>query len=193
MAVNTLLIDSYDSFTYNVADALTSLGAAVDVVPCDESVDQRRLARYDAFVLGPGPGAPRRGSSLSNFVDRILAADAPLLGICLGMQAIAGYYGGCVVRAPAPVHGEIASIAHDGRGLFARVPSPLNAARYHSLCVERASLPESLAVRAVSGDGVVQAIEDRQRPVFGLQFHPESFLSEHGERLLSNFLMQVRR
>jgi anthranilate synthase/aminodeoxychorismate synthase-like glutamine amidotransferase len=191
MAPSILLVDSYDSFTYNVADALRSLGAIVDVVPRDAAIEKRPNC-YDAFLLGPGPGAPQRGDRLSILIERILATGAPMLGICLGMQAIAEHYGACVVRAPAPVHGEVASIAHDGQGLFERVPSPLNAARYHSLCVERASLPESLAVRAVSGDGVVQAIEDRQRPVYGLQFHPESFLSEHGERLLSNFLVRVR-
>lgn len=188
-----LLVDSYDSFSYNIAHALASLNAAVDVLPVDEPIDALRFRSYDAIVLGPGPGAPRRDGPLRRVIERTLDANRPLLGICLGMQAIARHYGGCVVRAPRPVHGEQAVIEHDGQGLFAGIASPLRAARYHSLCVERGSLAESIRERAASDDGVLQAIEDGDRPVFGLQFHPESFLSENGEKLLGNFLKQVRR
>src|ERR1700733_10263064 len=133
-----LLIDSYDSFTYNIAHAMASLDAAVEVVPVDEPIDAVRFGRYDAIVLGPGPGAPRRDGPLSRVIERTLDGGRPLLGICLGMQAIARHYGACVVRAPRPVHGETAIIEHDGHGLFTGIPSPLHAARYHSLCVEPA-------------------------------------------------------
>ncbi len=187
-----LLVDSYDSFTYNIAHALASLDAAVDVLPVDEPIDAAQFRRYDAIVLGPGPGTPHRNGPLRRTIERSLNGNRPLLGICLGMQAIARYYGASVVRAPRPVHGEMTVIEHDGQGLFAGIASPLRAARYHSLCVARESLTESLCERAASDDGVVQAVEDRDRPVFGLQFHPESFLSENGEKLLENFLKWVR-
>ncbi len=188
---SVLLVDNYDSFTQNIAHAMAVMGPSVDVVTVDD-VDPRNVVLYDAVVLGPGPGAPRDGDRLAQIVVQTIEARIPALGICLGMQAIARCYGARIVRAPRPVHGEVATVDHDGRGLFDGVPSPLRAMRYHSLCVAPETLPATLRVNATSRDGVVQAVFDCARPVYGLQFHPESFLSEHGSALLLNFLARSR-
>ncbi len=191
MRRSVLLVDSYDSFTQNIAHAMAMMGPAVDVVTVDD-VGPKDMVRCDAVVLGPGPGAPHDGDRLAQILLQTIEAGLPALGICLGMQAIARYYGARVVRAPRPVHGEVATVDHDGRGLFEGIPSPLRAMRYHSLCVAPETLPATLRVNATSRDGVVQGIHDCERPVYGLQFHPESFLSEHGSALLANFLARSR-
>jgi anthranilate synthase/aminodeoxychorismate synthase-like glutamine amidotransferase len=186
---DVLLVDNYDSFTHNIAHALASLGASVDVRAVDDPcLTWNGVGSYDAVILGPGPGAPRQGDRLAQAVARTVQAGLPLLGICLGMQAIARHYGARIVRAPFPVHGEVAIVDHDGSGLFGGVPSPLRGMRYHSLCVAAETLPATMRATAISEDGVIQGIESRDRPVYGLQFHPESFLSEHGGALLWNFL-----
>jgi anthranilate synthase/aminodeoxychorismate synthase-like glutamine amidotransferase len=189
-----LLVDSYDSFTENVAHLLASLGAHLDVLSVDDRcLGVECLRGYDAIVLGPGPGAPRPGDRLAEVVSWTLNLPRPLLGICLGMQAIARHYGARIVRAPRPVHGELSTIVHDGLGLFAGIPSPLLGMRYHSLCVEPRTVPRTLRANALSEDGVIQGIAGASQSVWGLQFHPESFLSEHGAALLANFLLMVRR
>ena len=192
MAPRLLLVDSYDSFAYNVVHALAALGATVDVVTSDADVSPAGLARYQGIVIGPGPGTPSTNAPLMRAVARAIETQRPVLGICLGMQAIVTSYGGTVVAAPRPVHGEAGDIHHRGAGLFAGLPSPIRAARYHSLCAESATLPKALHVRATSDDGVIQGVEAVRGRVFGLQFHPESFLSEEGASLLMNFLMYVR-
>jgi anthranilate synthase/aminodeoxychorismate synthase-like glutamine amidotransferase len=186
-----LLVDSYDSFAQNIAHAVASLDAKVVVVVVDDPcLNDEFVKRFDAVVLGPGPGAPREADALMRTVDASLKLAKPLLGICLGMQAIAHRFGGHVVCAPRPVHGELSSIVHDGTGLFAGIPSPFCAMRYHSLCVDRAILPSRLRANAFSEDGVIQGIACDGLAVTGVQFHPESFLSEHGVSLLANFIYQ---
>ena len=188
-----LLVDSYDSFTENVAHLLASVGAHLDVLSIDNpQLGVECLRGYDAIVLGPGPGAPREGDRLSEIVSWTLNVHRPLFGICLGMQAIARHYGARIVRAPRPVHGELSTIVHDGRGVFSGIPSPLRGMRYHSLCVEQKTVPSTLRANARSEDGVIQGIVGVSQPVCGLQFHPESFLYEHGAALLANFLLTVQ-
>ncbi len=183
-----LLIDNYDSFVYNLARYFKPLGQATRVVRNDElTVDEiARMAR-SAIVLSPGPCAPdQAGCSLD--VVRILGSQIPTLGICLGHQAIGQAYGGSVVRAAEPVHGRASSVYHDGQSLFAGLPSPLLAARYHSLIVDRGSLPADLQVVAWTADGTIMGLAHRSHPVVGLQFHPESILTEAGFPLLAGFL-----
>ncbi len=183
-----LLIDNYDSFVHNLARYVRRLGSDTRVVRNDAlSVDEIRRLRPCAIILSPGPCAPQQaGCSLE--VVRRLSGEVPMLGICLGHQAVAEAFGGRTVRSPTPVHGRTALVRHDGRRLFAELPSPLRVARYHSLCAEVATLPACLRTTAVSDDGVVMALEHATLPVFGVQFHPESVLTEGGYRLLANFL-----
>jgi anthranilate synthase/aminodeoxychorismate synthase-like glutamine amidotransferase len=187
-----LLVDNYDSFTHNIAHALGALGVDADVVSIDDH-SVGGFERYQAVVLGPGPGLPHPRGKLARLVSRVVSADLPLLGICLGMQAIAVAYGARIVRAPRPVHGELASIEHERRGVFAGVPSPFRATRYHSLCVAAETMPVSFHVSARSEDGVIQGIRHHRCRIFGVQFHPESFLSEYGDRLLANFVSSAQR
>ncbi|MBL9083874.1 MAG: aminodeoxychorismate/anthranilate synthase component II [Planctomycetales bacterium] len=183
-----LLIDNYDSFVHNLARYVRRLGTDTRVVRNDAAtVDEIRAMKPCAIILSPGPCAPRQaGCSLD--VVRRLGEEVPILGICLGHQALAEGLGGRIVRSPMPVHGRTATIRHDGSRLFDGLPSPLRVARYHSLCAEPAKLPESLRVTATTDDGVVMAVEHRTLPLFGVQFHPESVLTEGGYRLLANFL-----
>ncbi len=186
-----LLIDNFDSFVYNLARYFERLGHAACVVrnTAIDPADVRRL-RPSAAVLSPGPCAPgRAGRSLE--IVRALAAELPMLGVCLGHQTIAEAFGGRVVRAKEPVHGRASWVRHNGRGLFAGVPDPLTAGRYHSLVVDEASLPACLEITARTDDGAIMAIEHRELPVFGLQFHPESILTDCGYSLLANFLRRA--
>jgi anthranilate synthase component II len=183
-----LLLDNYDSFTYNLYHYLGELGAETIVRRNDAlSVEDALALAPDAIVISPGPCDPdRAGISL----DLVRAAShvCPILGVCLGHQAIAQAFGGKIVRAPEIMHGKLSSIEHDGRGLFQGLPSPFRATRYHSLIAEPASLPACLAVTARTVEGVIMAIAHRERPIWGVQFHPESIETEHGHRLLENFL-----
>jgi anthranilate synthase component 2 len=183
-----LLLDNYDSFTYNLYHYLGELGAETIVRRNDAlSVEDALALAPDAIVISPGPCDPdRAGISL----DLVRAASdvCPILGVCLGHQAIAQAFGGKIVRAPEIMHGKLSSIEHDGRGLFQGLPSPFRATRYHSLIAEPASLPACLAVTARTAEGVIMAIAHRERPIWGVQFHPESIETEHGHRLLENFL-----
>jgi anthranilate synthase/aminodeoxychorismate synthase-like glutamine amidotransferase len=183
-----LLIDNYDSFVFNLARYFQRLGQVTEVVRNTAiDVDGIRALRPDAVVLSPGPCTPREaGCSLE--VVRQLADEVPMLGVCLGHQVIAEALGARIVRAREPVHGRSSPIRHDGRGLFAGLLNPIVGCRYHSLVVERASLPETLEVAAWIEDGTVMAIRHRQRPIAGLQFHPESILTDCGYALLAAFL-----
>ena len=183
-----LMLDNYDSFTYNLVQELAEVGdVAIEVVRNDvSSVEELLSLEPQAIVISPGPGVPEDAGVSMDLVRG--AADLPLLGICLGHQAIAAVHGARVVRAPEPVHGKTSPILHDGAGLFEGLPERFEATRYHSLVVERDSLPGELAVSAWTENGVVMAIHDRERPHFGVQFHPESYLCHEGKKLLARFL-----
>jgi anthranilate synthase/aminodeoxychorismate synthase-like glutamine amidotransferase len=183
-----LLIDNYDSFAHNLARYFERLGQSV-VVARNDAIDATavRAMAPDAMVLSPGPCTPREaGASLD--VVRSFHNEIPILGVCLGHQVIAEALGGRIVRAPAPVHGQSTQIRHGGSGLFAGLPSPLTVGRYHSLVVDPATLPRELKATAWTNDGVLMAFEHESLPVFGVQFHPESVLTQHGFELLENFL-----
>ncbi len=185
-----LLIDNYDSFVHNLARYFQVLGQETMVVRNDV-VDRALLERVApaAVVISPGPCSPSEaGSSLD--IVRALPENMPLLGVCLGHQVIAAAFGASIIRAPQPVHGRASEIVHTGRGLFAALPSPLRVGRYHSLIVDRATLPDELEVTAETVDGIVMAIAHRSRPIVGVQFHPEAILTEAGLDLLANFLKE---
>jgi len=184
--MHLLLLDNYDSFTWNLAHYLEELGACVEVRRNDE-VDCGWVngRSFDAVVLSPGPGRPEE-AGISRELIRALAPGTPLLGVCLGHQAIAQAFG-----ARTLVHGKTSEIRHDGSGLFSGLPSPFEATRYHSLVVERSSLPEELQVDAWSDEGVVMGLRHRELPLYGVQFHPESILTLQGKPLLANFLARV--
>ena len=187
--MNVLLVDNDDSFTYNLAHLFGSLGAAVDVVRNDDArLDAALVAAADAVCIGPGPGRPVDAGKTMVTIRWAIDASRPLLGVCLGHQAIGEYFGGVVTYAPALMHGKTSPIAHDATGVFAGVPSPFEATRYHSLCVDAASLPEQLRVNATSDDGVIQGLQHRALAIAGVQFHPESVLTPEGKRIFGNFL-----
>jgi len=183
-----LMIDNYDSFTYNLVQELEEVGdLGIEVVRNDAaSVEELMTKGPDAVVISPGPGIPEDSGVTMDMVRA--ASDLPLLGICLGHQAIAAVHGGCVVRASQPVHGKTSEVHHNGEGLFDGLPDGFEATRYHSLVVDRASLPTDLEVTAWTGDGVIMGLRDRNRPHFGVQFHPESYLCLEGRKLLAAFL-----
>jgi anthranilate synthase component 2 len=183
-----LMLDNYDSFTYNLVQELSEIGdAEIEVVRNDvESVDSLLARRPAAIVVSPGPGTPEEAGVTMDLVAA--AGDVPLLGICLGHQALAAVHGGRIVRASEPVHGKTSPIHHTGRGVFAGLPDPFEATRYHSLIMDRESLPEALEVTAWTADGLVMGLSHRERPHHGVQFHPESYLCREGMRLLAGFL-----
>ena len=187
--MRVLVIDNYDSFVYNLVQYLAQLGAEVTVRRNDE-VDLEELGAFDGVLVSPGPGTPERAGASIAAIHAAARRRLPLLGVCLGHQAIGEAYGGRVVRAARVMHGKMSRIAHDGTGLFAGLPSPLEVMRYHSLIVERASLPDSLEILATSTDDdtEIQAVRHVEHPVWGVQFHPESVLTQHGKQLLKNFL-----
>jgi anthranilate synthase component 2 len=183
-----LLIDNYDSFTFNLFHHLGGLGADVEVVRNDKITVERALRiDPDAFVLSPGPCTPNEAGICLALI-RQAAPSIPILGVCLGHQAIGQAFGGKVVRAPIQVHGKLSDIRHDGEGIFRDVPSPFRATRYHSLVVERESLPAELVATAETADGLIMGLVHHTFPVHGVQFHPESIASEHGHLILRNFL-----
>lgn len=184
-----LVVDNHDSFTWNLVHYLRQLGAAVKVARSDEiGVAEALGSGADGILISPGPGKPDEAGVSLALVAACAEARMPLLGVCLGHQAIAQAFGGVVVRAAQPLHGKACAVAHDGSGLFAGLPSPFSAARYHSLAVAADTVPFSLAVNATAEDGTVQGLRHRELPIHGVQFHPESIASEHGHRLLGNFL-----
>ena len=183
-----LLIDNYDSFTYNLLHYLGELGADVVVRRNDALTTAEALAmKPEGIVISPGPCDPDKAGICLDLIKKN-AGRVPMLGVCLGHQAIGQAYGGRVVRAPAPMHGKVSAIRHHGRGLFASIPSPFKATRYHSLTVARQGLPDCLEITAESDDGVIQGLSHKTLPVHGVQFHPESIHSDHGHALLRNFL-----
>lgn len=183
-----LVIDNYDSFTYNIVQRLGELGAELSVYRHDKiTVDRVQRLQPDRIVISPGPGFPR-DAGISLELIRRLGAEIPLLGICLGHQSIGEAYGGRVVHAPELMHGKTSMIYHRGDPIFADVPTPFEATRYHSLIVEEATLPESLAVIARAQTGEIMGMRHRCHPVIGLQFHPESILTADGLKMLENFL-----
>ena len=193
MSAGVLLIDNYDSFTYNLYQYLSELGASVTVVRNDAiSVEELRKESPASIVISPGPGVPR-DAGISVELVRALGASTPILGVCLGHQAITEAYGGVVVRAPELKHGKASQVIHEGQGVLAGLPSPFSAIRYHSLCADPEYVPSVLEVTARSDSGVIMGLQHREYPVFGVQFHPESILTEHGKDLLRNFLSEERR
>ena len=189
--MRVLVIDNYDSFTHNLVQYLSELGAVCAVVKND-ALGVRGLVEQgaDGIVISPGPGTPdEAGVSLEAIQS--LSGRVPLLGVCLGHQAIAQAFGGTVIRAARPMHGKTSRIAHDGRGIFARLPSPFEATRYHSLLVERASLPACFDVSAWTEEGEVMGLRHRTLDVEGVQFHPESILTHEGKALLRNWVQRT--
>jgi anthranilate synthase component 2 len=184
-----LVIDNYDSFTWNLVHYLRELGAEVQVARSGEiGVAEAMASGADRYLISPGPGTPDEAGVSLELVAACAEAGRPLLGVCLGHQSIAQAFGGRIERAGAPMHGKACPVTHDGTGLFAGLPSPFTAARYHSLAVAAGSMPDCLRVTATAGDATVQGLSHRELPIHGVQFHPESVASEHGHELLRNFL-----
>ena len=184
-----VLIDNYDSFTYNLYHFLGELGASIEVHRNDKiSVADVMAKRPQGIILSPGPCDPDKAGICLEVITAAAKAKLPLFGVCLGHQAIGQAFGGKVVRAPVPMHGKLSKLTHAGKGIFEDIPSPFSATRYHSLTIERASLPDCLVSTADADDGVMMGLSHRSLPIHGVQFHPESIASEHGHRLLSNFL-----
>jgi anthranilate synthase component 2 len=183
-----VLVDNYDSFTFNLVHYLGELGADVAVHRNNKiAVADVLAAGPEAIVLSPGPCTPNEAGICLDLIERA-ARDIPILGVCLGHQAIGQAFGGAVVRAPQPVHGKLSQVRHRGQGVFRGINGPFKATRYHSLVVERDTLPDVLGVTAETDDGVVMGLSHKTLPVHGVQFHPESIASEHGHLLLKNFL-----
>lgn len=188
MTVSILVIDNYDSFVYNLVQYLAQLNADCTVVRNDE-ISAAEAADYDGVLLSPGPGAPA-DAGICIDVIRTVAGRVPILGVCLGHQAIAEAYGGEVVRAPELLHGKTSLVHHDSRGVFAGVPDPFTATRYHSLAIAEHSLPSQLAVTARTDSGVIMGVRHIEVDVEGVQFHPESVLTEYGHLMLANWLVR---
>jgi len=186
-----LLIDNYDSFTYNLAQYIWSLGAEAEVRRNDEITVQQALeGGYAGILLSPGPCTPDKAGICEDLV-RAAAGKVPLFGVCLGMQAVGEAFGGRIVPAERILHGKPSQIEHDGQGVFQGLPSPFSAIRYHSLAVERSSLPPELRVSATAEDGEIMGLRHATLPIEGVQFHPESIGSEHGKRLVENWVRSV--
>ena len=183
-----VLIDNYDSFTYNLLHYIGELGTEVVVHRNDAlSADDVLRLNPDGIVISPGPCDPDRAGICLELVEKA-AGRVPLFGVCLGHQCIGQVFGGKVVRSPEPMHGKVSSITHTGTGVFAGLPSPFEATRYHSLSIDPATVPDCLEVTATSADGVIQGISHKELAVHGVQFHPESIASQHGHQLLQNFI-----
>lgn len=182
-----LLIDNYDSFTYNLFHYLSELGAEVRVYRNDElSFDDVISLKPDKIVISPGPGVPEDAGLCVELIQK-LQGRIPLMGVCLGHQAIGLAYGASIVREP-PMHGKVSAIQHDGKSVFTNLPSPFNVTRYHSLTLAPTSVPDCLEVTAKTKDGVIMGVQHKEYPLHGVQFHPESIASEHGHAVLDNFL-----
>ena len=183
-----VLIDNYDSFTYNLYHFLGELGAAVDVRRNDQvSVAEVMALHPQGIILSPGPCDPDRAGICLALIEAA-TGKLPILGVCLGHQAIGQAFGGKVIRGPVPMHGKLTAVQHRGEGIFQDIPTPFMATRYHSLVMERGSLPDCFTVTAETENGLIMGLAHRDLPIHGVQFHPESIASEHGHRLLGNFL-----
>ncbi len=184
-----LVVDNYDSFTWNLVHYLRALGAEAEVARSGEITTQAAMGSgADAFLISPGPGRPETAGISLELVAACAEARRPLLGVCLGHQAIGQYFGGSIEPAPQLMHGKTSAVSHDGTGVFEHLPSPFTATRYHSLVVAAEGLPKCLGVNATAADGSVQGFRHRELPIHGVQFHPESVASEWGHELLGNFL-----
>lgn len=186
-----LLLDNYDSFTYNVYQLLMNLGAEVEVIRNDAmTVDEIRAKKYKGIVISPGPGLPK-DAGITEEVIRTLGTDTPILGICLGHQAIGEVFGGRVVRAHEIVHGKASPIRHHGTGLYRGIHAGTQVARYHSLIIERESLPDVLEITSDLGDGTIMGVRHKTLPIEGIQFHPESILTRDGRTMMENYLTDI--
>lgn len=187
--MRVLFVDNFDSFSYNVVHLLASAGATPDLMLNDDPrLQPPLLDDYDALVVGPGPGRPEHAPQMLAMLRAAIDRKMPVFGVCLGLQAIGEVLGATVTHAPRLMHGKTSRITHDGSGVFAELPMPVEATRYHSLCLDPETIPDELRVVARSEDGVVQGIAHRSLPVHAVQFHPESVLSQHGRQIVKNFL-----
>jgi para-aminobenzoate synthetase component 2 len=184
-----LVIDNYDSFVFNLVQYLAQLGAECTVVRNDK-VDVAQASEYDGVLISPGPGTPERAGVSVEMVRYCATKKIPLFGVCLGHQAIAVAFGATVSQAPELLHGKTSQVFHQGVGVLANIPSPFNATRYHSLAVERATVPEEIEITGQTESGVVMSIRHKRLPIEGVQFHPESVLTEHGHDMLANWLVE---
>ena len=186
-----LLLDNYDSFTYNIYQLLTNLGTEVEVVRNDmTTVDEIRAKKYKGIVISPGPGLPK-DAGITEDVIRELGTEAPILGICLGHQAIGEVFGGKIVRAKEIVHGKASPIRHHGTGIYRNIHAGTQVARYHSLIIERESLPDVLEITSDLGDGTIMGVRHKTLPIEGIQFHPESILTHDGRAMMENYLTDI--
>ena len=186
-----LLLDNYDSFTYNIYQLFSDIGAQVEVVRSDKiSIDGIRAKDYRGIIISPGPGIPQ-DAGISEEVIRQLGGEIPILGICLGHQAIGEVFGGRVVRAGEIVHGKASPIRHSGTGLYRDIPNPTEVARYHSLIIARENLPDVLNVTSQLDDGTIMGVRHKTLPIEGIQFHPESILTPEGRRMMQNYLTDI--
>lgn len=183
-----LLIDNYDSFTFNLAHYFGELGTEIHIIRNDDlSVQEVQLMKPNGIIISPGPCGPDQAGICLSLIQT-MKETTPILGVCLGHQAIAQAFGGNIIRAPYPVHGKMSPIYHQKEGIFADLPSPFSATRYHSLMIDPKTLPSCLTITATTHDQVIMGISHRSFPLFGVQFHPESIVSEYGHHLLANFL-----
>ncbi len=190
--MHILMIDNYDSFTYNLVHFLGELGAEIEVIRNDKiTVDAAIGKAPQAIVISPGPSTPDKAGICLELIEKA-GARIPMLGVCLGHQSIGQAYGGKVMRAPVLMHGKLSTISNHGASLFKGLPASFEATRYHSLIVERETLPDCLEITAQTGDGIIMGFAHKEHPVHGVQFHPESIASEHGHKLLDNFITLAR-
>ena len=191
--MSLLLLDNYDSFTYNVYQLLSELGAEVEVIRHDQTtVPEVEAKHYEGIVISPGPGVPK-DAGISEDLIRTLGGKVPILGICLGHQAIGEVFGGKIVRAAEIIHGKVSPIRHNGRGLYAGLPQDVEVGRYHSLISDRATLPDCLEVTSELADGTIMGVRHKEMDIEGIQFHPESILTPAGRTMMQNFLDHLRK
>ncbi|GAA4101631.1 aminodeoxychorismate/anthranilate synthase component II [Streptomyces hundungensis] len=190
MSARILVVDNYDSFVFNLVQYLYQLGAECEVVRNDEVSLRHAQDGFDGVLLSPGPGSPEQAGVCVEMVRHCAATGVPVFGVCLGMQSMMVAYGGVVGRAPELLHGKTSPVLHEGAGVFAGLPSPFTATRYHSLAAAPDTLPGELEVTARTEDGIIMGLRHRELPVEGVQFHPESVLTEHGHRMLANWLVR---
>ncbi|MDQ0775973.1 aminodeoxychorismate/anthranilate synthase component II [Streptomyces aurantiacus] len=190
MSARILVVDNYDSFVFNLVQYLYQLGAECEVLRNDEVAMAHAQDGFDGVLLSPGPGTPEEAGVCVDMVRHCAATGVPVFGVCLGMQSMQVAYGGVVDRAPELLHGKTSPVEHDGKGVFAGLPSPFVATRYHSLAAEPTTVPADLEVTARTEDGIIMGLRHRELPVEGVQFHPESVLTEHGHHMLANWLVE---
>lgn len=188
-----LMIDNYDSFVYNLVRYFNELDEEIEVYRNDKvDLDFIESKNYEGIVISPGPKNPKEAGLCLDIIDRF-KGKIPILGICLGHQCIGHYFGAEIVKGKEPVHGKLSLVKHDGQGVFKNIKNPLNVTRYHSLIVDKSTLPEGLRVTAETEDGVIMGIEHKYFPIYGVQFHPEAELTEEGHKLLKNFIDKCKR